>query len=159
MRRVQLVWGVGFGACVFTARAQAQDAWVRVPVQVVGGFVGGTVSGLFGAAGGQALGELLPGGTARWTFAGAAILHNVGTTWTAATVSRLFEGRRANYSDTRKGVFVGDAAFVVYGIVISPLLARAHCGVGSVCGKTFGVAAHLLPSIAASVAIERTRSR
>src|SRR6185503_10494951 len=110
-----------------------------------------------GAAGGQALAEVLPGSPTFWTFVTTVTLHNTGTTWGAALGSRLVEGQRARYSEARKGAIIGDGALLVYATMVSPILSRVGCGVGSLCGKTFGVAAHLLPAVGASIAIERSR--
>ena len=129
----------------------------RVSAQVVGGVTAGTIGGLFGAAGGQALAEVLPGGPTFWTFVGTVSVHNAATIWGAAVASRLVEGRSVRYSEARKGAIIGDGALFVYAAVVSPLLSRVGCDVGSWCGKTFGVAAHLLPAVGASIAIERAR--
>ena len=136
--------------------AQAQGV-PRVPAEVLGGFTAGAVGGLFGAAGGQTLGELLPGSPTVWTLASTLVLHNSGTTWGSAVVSRLFEGQRPRYSEARKGAMIGDAALLVYAGIVSPILSSVGCGVGTWCGKTFGFAAHLLPAVGATIAIERAR--
>jgi len=137
------------------ARAQRDDGVPRVSAELLGGLAGGTVGGLFGATGGQTLGELLPGSPTLWTLAATLVLHNTGATWGTAATYRVFEGHRAVYADARKGAMLGDAALLGYAALVSPVLMHLGCGVRSWCGKALGVAAHLLPAIGASIAIER----
>jgi len=138
------------------AQSTARDV-SRVSIEVLAGFVGGTIGGIFGAAGGQTIGEALPGSPAFWTFAATLSLHNTGTTVSAATSYRVVEGRLARYADARKGAIVGDAALIAYAAIVSPLLDRVGCGVRNWCGKSFAIAAHFLPAVGATIAIERAR--
>jgi len=155
MRALVLTTGMLISAEVVQAQNGRDVA--RVTAEVVGGTVGGAVGGVFGAAGGQTIGEVLPWSPSFWTLVATVALHNTGTTVSTAMTYRVIEGRHAFYSDARKGAIIGDAALLTYAGLVSPLLGRVGCGVGTWCGKGFGMAAHLLPAIGATIAIERAR--
>ena len=155
-RAALILVGVTLSAPALGAQGRGQDA-LRVSAEVMAGTVGGAVGGIFGAAGGQTIGEVLPWSPSFWTFVATVALHNTGTTVSTAMTYRVIEGRRALYSDARKGAMIGDAALLTYAALVSPLLGRVGCGVGTWCGKGFGIAAHLLPAIGATIAIERAR--